>query len=203
MDLIGVIGIDSCERLAAEIRGCVKCRLSETRIQAVTGEYQAQARILLLGESPGAAEDRSGRNFCGPSGKFLNRCLSEAGLSRDDVNVAPILHCHPPGNRNPLPDEASSCLPYLHRYIALMDPAILVVMGSVAARWYLGEKSIAPLVGTWREFNGRPTLITYHPAAGMRFPAKGKVMMEHFRMLSSTRREARTEDGGRRTKERA
>src|SRR6185437_2199366 len=175
---------DSYGRLAAQIRECGLCRLCESRGQAVPSESQPGARILLIGESPGATEDRVGRNFCGPSGRFLDACLQSAGLSRRDVNVSPILHCHPPGNRNPLPDEAGACLPYLHRHLRLMDPAIIVVIGGVAARWFLGEKSLKSLTGIWREVDGRPLLVTYHPAAGMRYPDKGEAMRRHFSDLA-------------------
>lgn len=180
---------DSFTILATEVLTCTMCRLSESRIQALPSESQVAARILLIGESPGATEDRVGRNFCGPSGRFLDRCLESVGLCRRDVNVSPILHCHPSGNRNPLPDEAEACLPYLHRHLALMDPAIILVMGGVAARWFLGEKSITPIAGTWREVDGRPTLVTYHPAAGMRFPLKAAAMQAHFKLLAERARE--------------
>jgi uracil-DNA glycosylase len=176
-------------QLNEEIKDCESCRLSRSRIQAVPGESQVSARILLIGESPGATEDRLGRNFCGPSGRFLDDCLARVQMSRMDVNVSPILHCHPPRNRNPLPDEVEACLPFLHRRIDLLDPALLVVMGGVAARWFLGESSIGRIAGTWREVQGRLTLMTFHPAAGMRFPVRRDAMRQHFAELSLKARE--------------
>ena len=184
-----VISPDSLDILASEVRACTRCGLSATRMQAVPSEAHLSARILLVGESPGATEDRLGRNFCGLSGKFLDRCLEQAGLSRRDVNVTPILHCHPPGNRNPLPDEANACLTFFHRHFALVDPAIVDVMGGVDARWYLGEKSITSIAGAWRDIEGRPHLFTYHPAAGVRFPAKREAMHAHFKELSERARQ--------------
>ena len=179
---------DSFNILAEEVRSCTGCALSQSRVQALPSESQPGARILLIGESPGATEDREGRNFCGPSGRFLNFCLEQAGMSRRDINVSPVLHCHPPGNRNPLPDEAAACLPFLHRHFALMDPAIVVIVGGVAARWVLGESAVGAIAGTWREYRGRPVLVTYHPAAGMRFPAKREAMLRHFRALGDRSR---------------
>ncbi len=156
--------------LEAAVAGCTRCELARTRTQAVLGVGPRNARWMIVGEAPGQEEDVRGEPFVGQAGRLLDNMLASLGLSRArDVYIANVLKCRPPANRNPRPEEVAHCEPYLARQIALVDPAIIVVMGRFAAQTLLGtEASIASLrqrrhhyaEGTRR----RPVVVTYHPA---------------------------------------
>jgi len=159
------------EKLAAEVRQCRKCGLGSLRTNAVPGEGNPKARIVIVGEGPGADEDAQGRPFVGRAGQLLDKIIAAMGLKRSDVYICNVLKCRPPGNRDPAAEEIISCLPYLQRQLELINPQIIVAMGAYAARSLLNtNKPIGQLRGQFHEYYaglGRPpikVMATYHTA---------------------------------------
>ena len=159
------------EKLAEQIRECRKCALGALRTNAVPGEGNPDARIVFVGEAPGADEDAQGRPFVGRAGQLLDRIIEACGLRRGDVYIGNILKCRPPDNRDPRADEIISCLPYLQRQIEVINPEVIVALGAHAARTLLNStKSIGQLRGHFHEYCaglGRPpikVMATYHTA---------------------------------------
>lgn len=154
------------ESLEAALKRCERCGLCKTRTNTVPGEGNRNADILFIGEGPGKDEDLSGRPFVGAAGQLLDKMLSAIGLARDDVYIANIVKCRPPGNRNPSDEEACACMPYLRRQCLLIRPKIIVCLGSVAARHIIGnDVRITRDHGQWREMGGILMMPTFHPAA--------------------------------------
>lgn len=151
--------------LACEIMRCERCGLSHTRRNAVPGEGPADARIMMIGEAPGAAEDLAGRPFVGRAGAILNRALDLAGLNRGEIFITNIVKCRPPGNRQPSRDEIRACMPYLRKQIDVIEPSAVCLLGNVPAKAILGMQGVTSLRG--RIFNDL-YLITFHPAAVLR-----------------------------------
>ena len=163
--------------LKAAVSGCVKCGLHKTRTQTVFGVGDENADWMLIGEAPGAEEDRLGDPFVGQAGKLLDNMLAAIGLSRRaNVYIANVLKCRPPGNRNPEPDEVEKCTPFLKRQIALIQPKLIIAMGRFAAQTLLSsDASIASLRGRVYRYEGVPLIVTYHPAYLLRnLPDKSK-----------------------------
>lgn len=155
--------------LAAEAATCTRCRLAETRKTVVFGSGDPHAELMLIGEGPGAEEDRRGLPFVGPAGELLTRILRAIGLGREQVYIANIVKCRPPGNRDPQPDEAESCRPYLEGQIAAIRPRVIVALGRVAAQALLGnDLPLGRLRGQWYSLYGADLMVTYHPAAILR-----------------------------------
>jgi len=159
------------EKIADEVRQCRKCNLGSQRTNAVPGEGNPNARILFVGEGPGADEDAQGRPFVGRAGKLLDKIIAACGLKRSDVFIANILKCRPPGNRDPRADEIINCFPYLQSQIEIINPEIIVALGAPAARTLLNtNKPIGQLRGQFHEYYaglGRPPIKlmpTYHTA---------------------------------------
>lgn len=172
-DLLGdsLAALESLEAVAEIIGGCRKCALCEGRTRTVPGEGNPRARLMCIGEGPGANEDATGRPFVGAAGQLLDRMLEAIDCPRGTVFIANIVKCRPPGNRKPLPDEAAACLPYLHRQIALVGPAVILALGGTAAEHLLGVKrSLGDLRGKVHRYAGIPLIVTYHPAALLRNP---------------------------------
>jgi len=141
------------EKIAGQVRQCCKCTLGSSRTNAVPGEGNPDARIMFVGEAPGADEDAQGRPFVGRAGQLLDKIIAACGLKRSDVFIGNILKCRPPGNRDPRADEIISCLPYLQRQIEIIEPEILVALGAHAARTLLNStKSIGQLRGQFHEY---------------------------------------------------
>jgi DNA polymerase len=167
--------------LRARVAVCTRCALATTRTQTVFGVGNPQAQWFIVGEAPGAEEDRQGEPFVGRAGQLLNAMLHAVGLGRDDVYIANVLKCRPPGNRDPAAAEAAHCLPYLERQIALVAPKLLLVVGRIAAQQLLA--SDAP-VGSLRQkthaFGAArvPLVVTYHPAYLLRSPAEKRKAWE-------------------------
>jgi DNA polymerase len=162
---------EELEKIAGEVSQCRKCDLGSTRTNAVPGEGSPKARIMFVGEAPGADEDAQGRPFVGRAGHLLDKIITACGLKRSDVFICNILKCHPPENRDPRPDEMISCLPYLQRQIEAINPDIIVALGAHAARMLLNTtRSIGQLRGQFHEYYsgiGRPPMklmATFHPA---------------------------------------
>lgn len=154
------------EKLENCLPSCERCGLAHTRTHTVLGEGNRNADILFIGEGPGREEDLSGRPFVGAAGQLLDKMLAAIGLSRDEVYIANIVKCRPPGNRNPSDEEACACMPYLRRQFLLIRPKIVVCLGSVAARHICGDDvRITRDHGQWREQNGIWFMPSFHPAA--------------------------------------
>jgi DNA polymerase len=159
--------------LAAKVAGCTRCALHKSRTQTVFGVGRRDARLFVIGEAPGADEDRQGEPFVGRAGQLLNAMLRAIGLSRSEVYIANILKCRPPGNRDPQPEEASACTPYLSQQIALVQPRVLLAVGRIAAQWLLQtDTPIGRLRGRVSSYGERntPLVVTYHPAYLLRSP---------------------------------
>ena len=152
--------------LKAAVSGCVKCGLHKTRTQTVFGVGDENADWMLIGEAPGAEEDRLGDPFVGQAGKLLDNMLAAVGLSRrTNVYIANVLKCRPPGNRNPAPEEVAQCSPHLLQQIELIKPKLILAMGRFAAQTLLETSaSIASLRGRLHRYAGVPLIVTYHPA---------------------------------------
>ena len=164
-------------QLKARVAGCTDCKLRAGCSQTVFGVGDEQAEWLLVGEAPGAEEDRLGEPFVGQAGKLLDNMLAAIALSRGrNVYIANVLKCRPPGNRNPEADEVEKCTPYLLRQIGLVKPKLIVAMGRFAAQTLLGtDATIASLRGKVHRYAGLPLVVTYHPAYLLRnLPDKAK-----------------------------
>ncbi|CAJ0781672.1 hypothetical protein LMG19083_00809 [Ralstonia psammae] len=153
-------------QLEAAVSDCTSCKLCERRTNTVFGVGDRQAEWMLIGEAPGEQEDKQGEPFVGQAGKLLDSMLRSIGLSRErGVFIANVLKCRPPGNRDPEPDEAAMCDPYLKRQIALVKPRIIVVLGRIAAQNLLQTQTpVGKLRGKVHEVEGVPVVVTYHPA---------------------------------------
>jgi uracil-DNA glycosylase len=154
------------DALAERVAACTRCRLCEKRTNTVFGVGDREADWMLIGEAPGENEDRQGEPFVGQAGKLLDNMLRALSLARgENVFIANVLKCRPPGNRNPEPDEVARCEPYLKRQVALVKPKIIVALGRFAAQSLLkSEGSIASMRGRVHEYEGVPVIVTYHPA---------------------------------------
>jgi DNA polymerase len=176
------VGALDWDGLAAAVRTCTVCGLHRTRTQTVFGVGRRDAGLLIIGEAPGAEEDRQGEPFVGPAGQLLNAMLRAIGLPREQVYIANILKCRPPGNRDPKPEESATCTPYLDRQIALIRPRAILVLGRIAGQWLLqSESPIGRLRGQVLRYGdpGIPLVVTYHPAYLLRSPlAKAKTWQD-------------------------
>lgn len=164
---------DAWSALAGEVRGCTLCGLHRTRTQTVFGVGRRDARLFVIGEAPGADEDRQGEPFVGRAGQLLNAMLRAIGLPRQEVYIANILKCRPPGNRDPELSESTSCTPYLTRQLALVEPRAVLAVGRISAQWLLQtDTPIGRLRGRVLRYGERgiPLVVTYHPAYLLRSP---------------------------------
>ncbi len=162
---------ETIEELNSIIKECQKCPLGKTRNKFVYGVGNPKAHAMLIGEAPGADEDAQGEPFVGRAGKLLNDILKAISLERNEVYIANILKCRPPGNRDPQPFEMETCIPYLHKQIELINPKIILCLGRVAANGLLNKKlSLGDLRNNIYDFNGIKVMATYHPAALLRNP---------------------------------
>ncbi len=169
----GAVVSGDWDAVNAAIRGCTRCALSASRTQAVCGVGSRQADWLIVGEAPGADEDRQGEPFVGRAGQLLNEMLRAIGLRREQVFIANVLKCRPPNNRDPQPAEIDCCLPYLRRQIELLQPKVILVVGRIAAQTLLqADKPLGALRGKRHEFEGIPLVATYHPAYLLRSPTQ-------------------------------
>ena len=162
---------DTLEKLAKRIRTTYCCDLCPARTNAVPGEGNPKARLVLVGEGPGATEDQTGRPFVGAAGRLLDDILAAVELRREDVFICNVVKCRPPENRKPLPQEIEACMPYLRRQLALIRPRAILTLGGTAAEALLGVKqSLGQLRGRVHSYDGIPLVVTYHPAALLRNP---------------------------------
>lgn len=173
------------EVLSEEVVACRLCReLAETRTQTVFGVGDPEARILFVGEAPGADEDRLGEPFVGRAGKLLDQIIEACGMRREQIYICNILKCRPPGNRNPTPDEAGNCRKFLDAQIAAVRPEYIVCWGSVAAKNLLDStETIGRMRRKFFEYAGAKVLCTYHPSYLLRNPSAKKDVWEDMQLL--------------------
>ncbi len=172
--------------LREQCLACQRCILRKGCKQVVFGDGNPSASLMLIGEGPGADEDRIGIPFVGRAGQLLDRILDAAKIKRSDIYIANIVKCRPPGNRLPLQPEVDACLPYLQKQIALINPEIIVCLGALAMRTLIDKKSaISRSRGQWYFREGRRIIATYHPAALLRDPSRKKDVWTDFKEIMS------------------
>jgi uracil-DNA glycosylase family 4 len=177
-------------QLRERVADCTRCVLSATRTQTVFGVGNLQADWLIVGEAPGADEDRQGEPFVGRAGQLLNSMLRAIGLSREQVFIANVLKCRPPGNRDPAPQEIAECLPYLERQIALIKPKIMLAVGRIASQALLNTTTpLGRLRQQVHAFGASrlPLVVTYHPAYLLRTPADKRKAWEDLKFARGVR----------------
>ncbi len=163
--------LDSLDEIAKKVNKCTRCPLYETATQGVPGEGNAKAKMVCVGEAPGAKEDETGRPFVGQAGQLLTKILAAIDLTREQVFICNVLKHRPPGNRNPRPEEVEACSPYLIRQLEVIKPKVIVAFGTFAAQTLLNTKTpIGQLRGLVHKYHGIPLVVTYHPAALLRNP---------------------------------
>lgn len=168
-------GSPSWAELAARSAACTACpELAAERTTVVVGDAPPRARLALVGEAPGAEEDRAGRPFVGKAGRLLDELLAEAGLRRDEVAVVNVLQCRPPGNRAPRAAEVANCRGWLTRKLDLVRPQVVCALGLTAASWFLGRGvRLGAARGVVHEVDDRRVVVSYHPSAAIRFGPAG------------------------------
>lgn len=178
------IQTDSLENISQEVNNCRKCKLSVTRNFAVPGEGVIKPKMMIIGEAPGADEDKQGRPFVGKAGQYLDKWLAAIELSRDrDVFIANILKCRPPGNRDPLPEECDICSPYLYRQLELLRPKVILTLGRISTQYLLKtQTAISRMRGKVYYFMNIPLVPTFHPAAVLRNPEYRKDVWEDLKL---------------------
>jgi DNA polymerase len=180
-------GADPAARLAAiraDLGDCRRCRLCEQRTTVVFGVGSPDARVLFVGEGPGADEDRQGEPFVGRAGQLLNKIIEAMGMTRGEVYIANVVKCRPPENRTPRPDEVGTCAPFLFRQIQSIRPRVIVCLGTPAAQAILGTgATISRLRGQFREIDGMRVMPTYHPAYLLRNPAAKRDVWDDMKQV--------------------
>jgi uracil-DNA glycosylase family 4 len=171
------------QTLAAEISQCTKCLLHRGRTKAVPGEGPAGADIMFIGEAPGFHEDQQGRPFVGAAGKFLEELLESISLTRQDVYIANVIKCRPPGNRDPLPDEIEACKPFLDQQIELIRPKLVVTLGRFSMARAFPKARISEIHGQPRKIGGIIYYPMYHPAAALHQPSLRRTIEEDMRRI--------------------
>lgn len=167
--------IMTLEEIRAELGDCKRCKLHTTRRNVVFGEGSAQAKLVFVGEAPGADEDASGRPFVGRAGQLLTKMIEAMGLTRESVYICNVLKSRPPNNRDPEPEEVVACEPFLIKQLNAIRPEVVVALGKHAAHSLLKEKTpISRLRGQWHTYNGIKLMPTYHPAYLLRNPSAKK-----------------------------
>ena len=174
----------SLEAIRADIGECTRCKLHEHRTHIVFGEGDPQARLVFIGEGPGADEDATGRPFVGRAGQLLDKIIAAIGLKRDECYIANVVKCRPPGNRTPERDEVATCEQFLFRQLAFIKPQVIVALGSPAFQCLLRTKeTITRSRGEWREWNGVKVMPTFHPAYLLRSPDKKREAWEDMKKV--------------------
>ncbi len=172
----------------AEVRAamgkCRRCKLYAGATQLVFGEGSPSARLMFIGEAPGAEEDLQGRPFVGAAGQLLNNLLSKLGLPREEVYITNVVKSRPPGNRDPEPEEIEACLPFLKMQIAAIQPVVIVTLGRIAAQALLGTKEpLTRMRGQWRRYDHIRVMPTFHPSYLLRFPKERQKTWEDMQQV--------------------
>ncbi len=171
------------ELLAAEVARCTRCLLHQGRTRAVPGEGPENAEIMFIGEAPGFHEDQQGRPFVGAAGRFLEELLDSIGLKREEVFIANVIKCRPPGNRDPLPEEIEACKPFLDRQIELIRPKLVVTLGRFSMARAFPKARISRIHGQPRKVGGVVYYPMYHPAAALHQPSLRRTVEEDMRRI--------------------
>ena len=180
----------SIDEIAADVLVCPKCRLSETRTNAVPGDGSSSAAVMFIGEGPGQNEDEQGLPFVGRAGRLLDSLLADVPMKREDVFITNVVKCRPPGNRDPEADEVAACLPYLQAQIALIRPRVIVTLGRHSMMRFYPEGKISKDHGRIIDIGERVLLPLYHPAAALRNPALEKTLRDDIRRIPEAIRES-------------
>lgn len=176
--------MNSWEELESSCKSCNKCKLANGRNNVVIGCGNKNAKIMFIGEGPGADEDAQGIPFVGKAGKLMNMAFAGVGMNREEVYIANVVKCRPPGNRNPEKDEVEACMEYLQTQIKLVNPKIIVLLGNVALKNILGEEyGITQARGKWIEKDGIKYMATFHPAALLRDETKKIAFWKDLKMV--------------------
>lgn len=178
------------EALAAEVAQCTRCLLHRGRTRAVPGEGPQNAEIMFIGEAPGFYEDQQGRPFVGAAGQFLEELLKEIGLQREQVFIANVIKCRPPGNREPLPEEIEACKPFLDRQIELLHPRLIVTLGRFSMARAFPNARISSIHGQPRKIGGVIYYPMYHPAAALHQPSLRRDVEEDMRRIPELLKQA-------------
>ncbi|MFL6213981.1 MAG: uracil-DNA glycosylase family protein [Blastocatellia bacterium] len=174
----------SLDAIRADIGECTRCKLHEHRTHIVFGEGNPQARLVFIGEGPGADEDATGRPFVGRAGQLLEKIIAAIGLKRDECYIANVVKCRQPGNRTPERDEVATCEQFLFRQLAFIKPQVIVALGSPAFQCLLRTKdTITRSRGEWRDWNGIKVMPTFHPAYLLRSPDKKREAWEDMKKV--------------------
>jgi uracil-DNA glycosylase len=172
------------QRIREDMGDCTRCRLHKGRTNLVFGVGNPNAELMFVGEGPGADEDAQGEPFVGRAGQLLNNMIAAMGIKREDVYIANVVKCRPPGNRTPEKDECEVCSPFLLRQIDVIRPKVIVALGAVAAKTLLAlNDSMANLRGRWYDFRGARLAVTYHPAYLLRDPRQKKEAWKDLQMV--------------------
>lgn len=187
----------SWAELLKEIAACEKCPLRAGCNRVVPGEGNPRAEVMFIGEGPGAEEDRTGRPFVGRAGELLTKMIHAIGMERTDTYICNVVKCRPAGNRTPTPEEAAACKPFLRAQVALVQPKIIVLLGSTAGRATLGEDfRVTRDRGKWIQRKGVWMIATYHPSALLRDESLKRPAWEDFRAVREKRRELQDQQEG-------
>ena len=177
-------GKQTLEALEKTVSGCKRCVLSQTRTNIVFGEGSTAPKVVFVGEAPGHDEDMQGKPFVGRAGQLLTKIIRAMGFERKEVYIGNILKCRPPNNRNPLPDEIECCEPYLIQQLALLQPRVIVALGTFAAQTLLKtDLSIGKLRGRFHSYQDIPLMPTYHPAFLLRSPGRKRDVWEDIKQV--------------------
>jgi DNA polymerase len=181
----GAQATGTLDALRAHIGDCQRCTLAGGRTNLVFGVGDAHAALMFIGEGPGADEDLQGEPFVGRAGQLLTEIITKGmKLRRQDVYIANVVKCRPPGNRNPEPDEIAACLPFLARQIDLVQPRVIVALGTFAAQTLLGVKTpITRMRGVWHDYLGVKVMPTFHPAYLLRNPADKRLVWVDIKLV--------------------
>ena len=170
--------------LERDVQACRRCSLYRTRTHAVLGEGRLDARLVFVGEAPGREEDVQGRPFVGAAGQLLTKMIEAIGLKREAVYICNVLKDRPPGNRTPLPEEVQACRPFLVRQLALIQPAVICVLGAVAAKALLGEGiDITKIRGQAQSYGSALLVPTFHPAYLLRNPPAKRLVWQDLKLV--------------------
>jgi len=182
---------ETISKIAEDVSVCTKCALHESRKKSVPGDGPATAEIMFIGEGPGFHENEQGHPFVGASGKFLDQLLAQADVTREDVFIANVVKCRPPGNRDPLPDELTACNVYLEAQIEAINPSIVVTLGRFSMNKFFPGAKISAVHGQMQKVGGRFVIPMFHPAAALHQAALKPSILGDFAKLPDQLNEAR------------
>lgn len=178
--------INALHKLEKEVKKCRRCPLYKTRKKVVFGEGPANANIMMVAEAPGRMESVQGKPFVGPAGKFLDKLFDLSSINRKEVFITSVLKCRPTvdnRNRKPTKKEIEACLPYLKKQIEIINPQKFILLGEVAFSVFFQKKELSSFRGSWIKKAGKEYFISYHPAAGLRFPRIKKILEKDFKKI--------------------